>query len=457
MTFTKSWLGYALSPDLIEAHSAVKTLHSQGIEKRGEREYHLHVASFESVELEGLNELVARTETETGSALAEAVLAFDGYGILESTPGTYAYFSPSPGGARAAGDLKGRVVGASFYDATKNCRDLHLTIGGVDPLTLEKPKRGPLKQPFEAKGRLAFVGFDGAAWRHFFWDSSTHAFVEEKTNAPEAPKAPVEEPKVAVVVPQPVVEEKKQVIEAPVLKVEEPKIVAVTPSAMMETPKPVVEEAKFVAPAPTPTPAVAVSIPIPEAPKVVGEPAKSAVEAPKPVVEEKKPEQKPVAAPAAPKAVSEPLAIKTLLMPAKVMPDAACAVYLLRTHGAKLYPGVAEAEVVFGSEVPAGKTPDDLLKEGLFLVERRGECASAVLAARLGVADRPELRKLLAYAKRDFEKKGTVSTDPLDRAFGITGVAMMMNRVYAEDPRAVLEFLVSVFEAHAFDESKRPA
>ncbi|MFA5854510.1 MAG: hypothetical protein WC866_05530 [Patescibacteria group bacterium] len=448
MTFTKSWLGYDLAPELIEAHSAVKTLRSQGIEKRGEREYHLLVASFESVELDAVNELVARTESETGTSLAEATLAFDGYGIVESTPGTYAYFSPSPGGARSAGDLKGRVVGASFYDASKNCRDLHLTIGGVDPLSLEKPKRGPLKQPFEAKGRLAFVGFDGKSWRHFFWNSSTHVFVEETAAVAEAPKPVVE-------VPKPVVEEKKPIIETPVLKVEAPAAVVEMPKPVVETPKPVVEEPKPVAPAPTPSPIVGMAIPIPEAPKVVGETPKPVVEAPKPVIEEKKPE--PVAVPVAPKAAVEPIAIKTLLMPAKVMPDAACAVYLLRTHGAKLYPGVAEAEVVFGGEMASGKIPDDLMKDGIYLVERRGECASATLAMRLGVADRPELRKLLAYAKRDFEKKGTLSTDPLDRAFGITGVAMMMNRVYAEDPRAVLEFLVSVFEAHAFDESKRPA
>ena len=446
MIFTKSWLGYALSPDLIEAHPAVKTLRSQGIEKRGEREYHLHVASFESVDLDALNELVARTETETGSALAEAVLAFDGYGILESTPGTYAYFSPSPGGARAAGDLKGRAVAAPFYDASKNCRDLHLTIGGVDPLTPEKPKRGPLKQPFEAKGRLAFVGFDGAAWRHFFWNASTHAFVEDGAAPAQAPKAASEPPK-------PVVEETKPIVEAPAVNVEEPKTSVEAPVVVVEAPKPVIEAPRTV----VPTPAAAMSIPVPEAPKVVGETPKPVAEPPKPVVEEKKPEPKPVAAPVAPKVVSEPIAVKTLFMPAKVMPDAACAVYLLRTHGAKLFPGIAEAEIVFGAEVPAGKTPDDLLKEGTYLVERRGECASAVLSVRLGVADRPELRKLLAYAKRDFEKKGTLSTDPLDRAFGLTGVAMMMNRVYAEDPRAVLEFLVSVFEAHAFDESKRPA
>jgi hypothetical protein len=437
MTFTKSWLGYDIAPDLIEAHPAVQTLRSQGIEKHGEREYHLVVATFESVELDALNELVARTETETGTALAEAVLAFDGYGIIESTPGTYAYFSPSSGGARAAGDLKGRVVAAPFYDVTKNCRDVHLTIGGVDPLSLEKPKRGPLKQPFEAKGRLAFVGFDGKNWQRYFWNSSSHVFVLEGAASAETPKQ-------AVAAPAPVVETPK-----PVIKEEKP---------VAEPPKPVVE---------APLPAPEAKIPLPEAPKVVVETPKAVPESPKPIVEEAKPivkpvqpaveAPKPVASAPAPKPAAEPIAIKTLLLPTRVMPDAACAVYLLRAYGAKLYPGAAEAEPVFASELPAGKTPDTLMSEGTYVVERRGECASTSLAARLGVSDRPELRKLLAYAKRDFEKKGTLSTDPLDRAFGLTGVSMMMNRVYAEEPRAVLEFLISVFEAYAYDESKRPA
>ncbi len=450
MTFTKSWLGYELSPDLIEAHPAVQTLRSQGIEKQGEREYHLVVATFESVELDALSELVARTETETGIALAEAVLAFDGYGISESTPGTYAYFSPSSGGARAAGDLKGRVVAAPFYDVTKNCRDLHLTIGGVDPLSVEKPKRGPLKQPFEAKGRLAFMGFDGKNWQKYFWNSSTHAFVLEGAAAVvEAPRqvVPALAPAPAVEIPKPVVEETKPVVEPP-------KPVVETPRPVSEAKIPLPEAPKVTAEAPKPAPEA--PKPVIEEAKPVATPAQAAPEAPKALVEGKKPEPKPVAAAPAPKTAAEPLAIKTLLLPTRVMPDAACAVFLLRAYGAKLYPGVAEAEMVFSGELPAGKTPDELLKEGTYLVERRGECASTSLAARLEVSDRPELRRLLAYAKRDFEKKGTLSTDPLDRAFGLTGVSMMMNRVYAEDPRAVLEFLISVFEAFVYDESKRP-
>ncbi len=151
------------------------------------------------------------------------------------------------------------------------------------------------------------------------------------------------------------------------------------------------------------------------------------------------------------------MTVKTLILPTKIMPDAACAVYLLRAHGMKLFPGAAEAELVFANDLPDGKTPDQLSDEGVLVVERRGESASLTIAKRLGIAERPELKKLLAYAKRDSEKKGTLSTDPLDRTFGLTGIAMMMNRVYPEDPRAVLEFLVSVFEAQVFDESRRPA
>ncbi len=429
-TFTKSWIGYDLPVDAIESHSAVRTLRAQGIEKRGKQEFHLLLAYFDSIEIESLGALLAQAESETTFTFGETPLVFDGYGLIDAPTGKYAYFSPASGGAKAAGELKARLVALPAYDATKNCRDLHVTIGGVDPLSVDKPKRGPLKQPFETKGRLAFVGFDGRTYRVFFWNSASKTFVEEK----------------------PVVEDLKIVVEKPF---EEKKIVVEEKAPVAEEKKPIVEEVKT---------AIEEKPLVVEAAKVEVEEKPQVVEAPKPIVEEKKPEVQP----AAPKPVEPPPVVetkpvppsavtKTLILPSKVMPDAACAVYLLRAYGAKIFPGAAEAAILFAHEVPAGKSAEELVKEGALFIERRGECASAAFAKMLSVAERPELKKLLSFAKRDFEKKGTLSTDPLDRTFGLTGIAMMMNRVYSDDPRAVLEFLVSVFEAHVYDESRRPA
>ncbi len=395
MTFTKSWLGYDLPYDTIEAHPAVRTLRAQGIEKRIKApEYHVTAGYFEAVSLEALIEFLAKAETERGASFAEAVLSFDGYGLIDTPQGKYAYFSPASGGAQAAADIKSRLVSSSLYDAAKNCRDLHLSIGGHDPFSQDKPKRGPLKQPFELKGRLTFVGNDGKNFRRYFWDSSSKTFIEEK-KANE-----VKEEK-----PLPAKQEEKIVVET----------------------KPL--------------------------------PAKQ---------EEKKPEIKPEVKKPEPQAA--PLAIKKIAIFPKIQPDTACAVFLLRTYGEKLFPGASAAEIEFMTALPVGKTADDFEKEGVLLIDlgksrfdhhtdahgRRTDCASTMIAKALGIADKPELRKLLQYVKRDdLEGKGTLSTDPLDRAFGLSGLIMTMNRVHAENPQAVLEFVVSVFEAHVFEEHHR--
>ncbi len=375
MHFTKAWLGYDLPYDAIEAHPAVRTLRGQGIEKRIKApEYHVTAGYFEAISLEALTEFLAKAEAERDASFAEAMLAFDGYGLIDTPQGAYAYFSPTEGGAKAAVELKTRLVPSSLYDAAKNCRDLHLSIGGHDPFSQDKPKRGPLKQPFELKGRLTFVGNDGKNFRRFFWDAASKAFVEEKKP-----------------------EEKK--------------------------------------------------------------------------TEEKKPEPKPEAKkPEPPKAQAAPMPINKIVIFPKIQPDTACAIFLLRKYGGALFPGIAEAEIEFMTALPVGKTAEDFEKEGVLLIDlgksrfdhhtdahgRRDECASSLIAKALGVSDRPELRKLLQYVKRDdLEGKGTLSTDPLDRAFGLSGLVMTMNRVHAEHPQAVLEFVIGVFEAHVFEEYRR--
>ena len=378
MQFTKSWLGYDLPFEAIESHPAVQTLRSQGIEKRIKApEYHVTAGYFDSVSLEALVEFLTGLENARGASLSEATLAFDGYGLMETPNGRYAYFSPVDGGAKEAAELKARLAQSPLYDAGKNCRDLHLSIGGADPFCPDKPKQGPLKKPFELKGRLIFVGHDGKTFRRFIWDSAAKTFNEERPQA----QAPVAEKKTAV--------------------------------------------------------------------------------APKPV--EKKPDP-------APTQKREPLPISKIVIFPKIQPDTACAVFLLRKYGETLFPGASAAAVDFMTALPAGKTNEDYEKEGTLLIDlgksrfdhhteahgRRTECASTMIAKYLGVADRPELRKLLQYVKRDdLEGKGTISTDPLDRAFGLSGVIMNLTRVHADHPEAVLEFAVSVFEAHVFEEYRR--
>jgi hypothetical protein len=154
----------------------------------------------------------------------------------------------------------------------------------------------------------------------------------------------------------------------------------------------------------------------------------------------------------------------------KIQPDTVAAVFLLKKYGALHFPGVEEAEVVFWTATEPGKSAEAYEAEGTLLIDlagsrfdhhrddhgRKSECASSLVAKHLGVDRRPEVRKLLAYAKRDdLEGKGTISTDPLDRAFGLSGIIMNLNRVHRGNPQAIFDFVYAIFEAHVHDEWRR--
>jgi hypothetical protein len=164
------------------------------------------------------------------------------------------------------------------------------------------------------------------------------------------------------------------------------------------------------------------------------------------------------------------LPIKTIAIFPKIQPDTVAAVFMLKKYGEAHFPGISQAEVVFWTSTEPGKTAEAYEAEGVLLIDLAGsrfdhhrddhgkktECASSLVAKFLGVEGKPELRKLLSYAKRDdLEGKGTISTDPLDRAFGLSGIIMNLNRVYGQNPQSILDFVMAIFEAHVHDEHKR--
>lgn len=154
----------------------------------------------------------------------------------------------------------------------------------------------------------------------------------------------------------------------------------------------------------------------------------------------------------------------------KIQPDTVAAVFMLKKYGALHFPGIEDAEVVYWTATEPGKTAEAYEAEGTLLIDlagsrfdhhrddhgRKTECASSLVSKHLGIERRPELRKLLAYAKRDdLEGKGTVSADPLDRAFGLSGIIMNLNRVHRGNPQSIFDFVHAIFEAHVHDEWKR--
>lgn len=384
MRFHNTWIGYDLPYDAIEAHPDVRDVRSKGVRKRVDvPEHHLTLGHFESVELDDLAAFIAECEREAGCPLAEATFVFDGGGSIKREEGAYVYLSPSDDGAREAVFLKKRLAsGFAPYDAEKNAKDLHVSVGGPDPFGARKPKERRLTAPLSVAARLVCVGNDGKGFRKFAWNPAAKAFME--IPCPQAPRRPAAQ--------------------------KAPGAVAV------------------------PGTSGRAAAPQPRAPK------------------------------------HPPIPTKKIILFPKIQPDTAAAVFLLRKYGETLFPGAASAEVEFMAALPPGKSAEEWEKEGVLLIDhgksrfdhhtdehgRRKECASSLVARDLGVADRPELRKLLAYVKRDdLEGKGTLSADPLDRAFGLSGLIMNLNRVHANDPHAVLEFVVALFEAHVYDEYQR--
>lgn len=102
--------------------------------------------------------------------------------------------------------------------------------------------------------------------------------------------------------------------------------------------------------------------------------------------------------------------------------DEVLAIYLLKTYGKSLFPGIDDAQIETWSEGKmikeyAGKSADDLLREqkilcvgtcgGMFDEHGNSEPTCAHLVAKyLGVADRPELQKIMQFCKRvDYDGK----------------------------------------------------
>src|SRR5437899_1122629 len=105
--------------------------------------------------------------------------------------------------------------------------------------------------------------------------------------------------------------------------------------------------------------------------------------------------------------------IRTIAIFPKIQPDTVAAVFLLKKYGEARFPGISDAEVAYWTTTPPGKTAAQFEDEGVLLIDlagsrfdhhrddhgRKTECASSLVAKFLGVDARPELRKLLTYAK----------------------------------------------------------
>ncbi|MBI5370368.1 hypothetical protein HZA85_04255 [Candidatus Uhrbacteria bacterium] len=163
--------------------------------------------------------------------------------------------------------------------------------------------------------------------------------------------------------------------------------------------------------------------------------------------------------------------VHTMVLFPKIQADTATAAYLLARFGTKKFPGIDKAQVIFWPALPEGETAENLLKKGTLTVDlggmfdhhlvnkangRRDATASSLVAEYLGLANQKAFQKILAWAKRDdLEGKGTISDDPLDRAFGLSGLMMNLNRAFSDNPMKVLDFILPLLHYHIVEEQKR--
>jgi hypothetical protein len=168
---------------------------------------------------------------------------------------------------------------------------------------------------------------------------------------------------------------------------------------------------------------------------------------------------------------SQPIPIHTVAMYPRPHPDNIVALWLLQEFGREQFPGVERAKLQFWNQVPANKNAEEWERQGILLIDLGGgkfdhhhdqfsndkkTCATTLVAGYLGIADLPELKKLLEYVRRDdLEGRGIVSKDIIDRAFGLSAIVMNLNRDYPDHPAYVIDVVQRIVAAHYHEEYRR--
>lgn len=156
-----------------------------------------------------------------------------------------------------------------------------------------------------------------------------------------------------------------------------------------------------------------------------------------------------------------------IILPTRTQPDTLVAIFILKRFGEEKFPGIKDAVIDFWQVVPPGETAETLDKKGVILIDLGGgrfdhhdikpqTTASDLIANYLGVGEDVSLVKLLEYARRDdFFGKGTVSNDPIDRAFGLSALIAALNKSLVKNPGRVVDIIMPILVAHHNEETRR--
>ncbi|MGD0576872.1 MAG: hypothetical protein ABSA74_02245, partial [Candidatus Staskawiczbacteria bacterium] len=78
-----------------------------------------------------------------------------------------------------------------------------------------------------------------------------------------------------------------------------------------------------------------------------------------------------------------------------------------------------------------------------------------LIAEDLQISTDPSIAKILTYAERDDKHGlGTVSKDPLDKAFGLSGLIASLNKT-EQDHEKIVKIILPLLEAHHAEEKRR--
>ncbi len=147
----------------------------------------------------------------------------------------------------------------------------------------------------------------------------------------------------------------------------------------------------------------------------------------------------------------------TIFIPTRPQPDTIVAIFILTTLGRERFPGIEDARIEVKPSAPAESFEALIAQKilpldvggGPFDHHATGACASELVADYLGIRDNPALGKLLAYAKRDDAfGKGTSSNDPIDRAFGLSGLIASLNKTHPGEADKIVHFVLPLLAAH---------
>lgn len=154
-----------------------------------------------------------------------------------------------------------------------------------------------------------------------------------------------------------------------------------------------------------------------------------------------------------------------IILPTRPQPDTILGIFFLKNFGKEKYPGIEKAEIEIRQELPENETPVSLEEKGVLVLDSSGgrfdhhqtqKTLSQLVAEDLEIFDDPAISKLLQYGERDDKYGlGTISADPIDKAFGLSGLISALNRVLPESPEKVISAILPLITAHYIEEKKR--